>query len=70
MPTPHDFSKFFTLPELARHFRVSVSTVWRLRRDNPEFPLPFRPTPQTLLFDKNEIDVYLKETREQNNVNN
>ena len=56
--------KFLTLPDLAKYLRVSISSIWRLRRDNPAFPRPFRPTPQTLLFDKSEIDAYLKESRE------
>ena len=65
MSTPHtDPSKFLTLQDLSKYLKVSVSSIWRLRTKNAKFPRPFRPTPQTLLFDKSEIDVYLKESRE------
>ena len=30
--------QFLTLPDLAKYFRGSISSIWRLRRDNPDFP--------------------------------
>ena len=64
MSTPlTDFSQFLTLQDLSKILRVSISSIWRVRTTDATFPRAFRPTPQTLLFDKAEIQAWLDESR-------
>ena len=49
--------------DLSDYLKISLSTIWRLRRDNPTFPQPFQPSSNSLLFDLEEIDAWLEATR-------
>ena len=49
--------------ELSDYLKISISTIWRLRRDSQTFPQPFQPSGNSLLFDLEEIDLWLEATR-------
>ena len=64
MKTLTDLARFYTLTELARYLKISVPTLWRWRKANRSFPKPFKPTTQTILFDKAEVEIWLDESRD------
>lgn len=42
---------------------VSVPTIWRWARLNPDFPRPFKLGSRVTLFDESELDAFLAEAR-------
>lgn len=42
------------------HFRISRSTLWNWVNHRPGFPQPFKASARVVLFDKHEIETYLR----------
>ena len=50
-------------PSAAKKLGVSLPTLWRIRKDDPTFPLPFRlgqSSKSAVGFLEHEIDAWLK----------
>lgn len=53
--------QLITAPEAARRLAISVVTLWRLRRDDPEFPPAVRVGKRRIAFREDEIDRFVEE---------
>ena len=62
---PHDTSgELLTINGVAALLSVDVSTLYRLRRDDPDFPRPYAIRPTTLRFRRSDIDAWLDTKQE------
>ena len=52
--------KLLTLSETSDLLRISVPTLWRIRKANATFPKPVRLSTQSIFFVASEIDACLE----------
>lgn len=46
---------------------IGVSTVWKIHKDDPTFPRPFKISPQVTVWDEADIDNWLTCKKEKGN---
>ena len=49
--------------ETAKFLRISASTLYRYRKDNPTFPKPVTLSTQKILFVASDLNAWLNKTR-------
>ena len=52
--------QLITAPEAARRLAISVVTLWRMRRDLPDFPPAVRVGKRRIAFREDEIDRFVE----------
>jgi prophage regulatory protein len=50
--------------EVAKKLGIGVSTVWKLRKDDQEFPQPFNLSPKITLWVEHELDAFIASKRQ------
>ena len=56
-------SDILTEKEVRDLLRVSRTTLWKLRQEDPAFPKPFNKSPRMLRFYRGDVERYIKEKK-------
>jgi len=63
MSEPKPIKRGIRPADAAKKFGVSVPTIWRYARTNPNFPRPFKLSERVTVFDEGELDAFLSARR-------
>lgn len=53
--------RFVDIIQVAQRFGVSKATVFRWRQANPDFPPPIRLGPNTVRYDEDAVEAFIRE---------
>ena len=63
---PNPYAVFWRFSDVETFLNVSRSTIYRLMREDPEFPQSFNITPKLIGWYRTEIEQYALTVRERN----
>jgi len=61
---PHPQVRCMRVGEVAKKLGIGVSTVWKLRKDDQEFPQPFSLSPKVTVWAEHELDAFIAMKRQ------